>query len=64
MATIIKSDAHADLEALCASVAKNTAPDPELVRRIQERAATVKSQLAMQSIAEIAVQLVREIRDE
>ena len=63
MNTATFSESLADLEALCASVGK--AQDPELVKRVQERAREVRERVYReQGLLDMAVDLVREARDE
>ena len=63
MSTAISSEALADLEALCASLGKPQ--DPQLVKRVQERARELRERVFREKgLLDVAVDLVRETRDE
>jgi hypothetical protein len=63
MKTPTASQALADLEALCVSFGKPQ--DPELVKRVQERAREVRERvLRDKGLLDVAVDLIRETRDE
>lgn len=69
MSTTSRSDAsqagyHADLAALCESIALRRPIDPALARRVQERAEHVRAELKQKELQNIAVDLLREVRDE
>lgn len=53
-----------DLESLCNSAAAGRAVDPVVARRVQERAAKVREELRKKGETDIAVELIREVRDE
>jgi hypothetical protein len=53
-----------DLESLCASAAAGRAVDPIVARRVQERAAKVREELQKKGPTNVAVDLIREVRDE
>lgn len=63
MKTISISDSKADLEALCGAVASGAAVDPDVLRRVRERAEEVRAELAARGPTDIAVELVRESRE-
>ena len=57
------SPALADLEALCLSFGKPQ--DPDLVKRVQERARQVRERVYREKgLLDVAVDLIRETRDE
>jgi hypothetical protein len=61
--TGIPPDVMADLEAVAAAVAAGVKPDPELARRVRERADKARQELiATRGVQDIGVQLIREIR--
>jgi hypothetical protein len=63
MKTSTTSQALADLEALCVSLGKPQ--DPELVKRVQERGRQVRERvLREKGLLDVAVDLIRETRDE
>ena len=63
MKTAISSQALADLEALCLSFGKPQ--DPDLVKRVQERALAVRERVYREKgLLDVAVDLIRETRDE
>lgn len=63
MNTATSSAALADLQALCANLGKPQ--DPELVKRVQERAREVRGRvLREKGLLDVAVDLIRETRDE
>jgi hypothetical protein len=63
MKTATPSQALADLEALCQSYGKPQ--DPELVKRVQERAREVRERVYREKgLLDVAVDLIRETRDE
>jgi hypothetical protein len=53
-----------DLESLCASAAAGHPVDPVVARRVQERAAKVREELQKKGQTDVAVELIREVRDE
>ncbi|HVC96771.1 MAG TPA: hypothetical protein VND64_24040 [Pirellulales bacterium] len=57
----ITTDIMSDLEALCASIAARRPVDPVVARRVQERSESFRKTLRETNIA---VELVREVRDE
>jgi hypothetical protein len=63
MNTATSSEALADLEALCGNVGKPL--DPDLVKRVQERARAVRERVYREKrLLDVAVDLIRETRDE
>jgi hypothetical protein len=63
--SIIPPDILADLEAVCRQVRSGGVRDPELLRRVAERAAAARREiLATHGVRDLAVDLIREIRDE
>ncbi|MGH7136450.1 MAG: hypothetical protein ACREHD_11975 [Pirellulales bacterium] len=60
----VPTDVMSDLEAVCAALAERRPVDPVLARRIQERAEKVKEEIRRRGVTDMAVALVREIRDE
>ena len=61
MSTIEQHDVAADLEEVIRMIPHGGVKDPELIRRIQERTAKIRATL---SPTNIAVELIRETRDE
>ncbi|HEV3341323.1 MAG TPA: hypothetical protein VG125_13225 [Pirellulales bacterium] len=53
-----------DLEAVCAALAKGQAVDREVAGRVHQRAEKVKEDIRRQGVTDVAVSLIREIRDE
>ena len=53
-----------DLEAVCAALAERRPVDPIVAARVHERAETAKDELRRKGLTDVAVALVREIRDE
>ena len=63
MKAATSSQALADLNALCLSLGKPQ--DPDLVKRAQERARQVRERVYREKgLLDVAVDLIREIRDE
>jgi len=62
--TIIVTQGLQDLDSLCASAAAGQRVDPVVARRVQERASKVRDELRKKGMTEIAVELIREVRDE
>ncbi len=63
MTATTSSDALADLETLCLNVGKPQ--DPELVKRVRERAKQIRERVFReQGVLDVAVDLIREVRDE
>ncbi len=61
----IPPEVLADLEQVCRQAAAGGSPDPELLRRVTARAAAVRREiLEKHGVLNVAVDLVREIRDE
>jgi hypothetical protein len=56
--------AYADLEALCDSVAVGASIDPQVAARVRQRAEQARVELNAKGPLDVAVTLVREIRDE
>ena len=61
MSTAERNDVIADLEEVIRMIPSGGVRDPELLRRIQERSAKIRATLPT---TDIAVQLIRETRDE
>jgi hypothetical protein len=62
---VIPPDILADLEEVCRQAASGGVRDPELLRRIQERSAKAREEiLRKHGVLNVAVDLIREIRDE
>ena len=63
--TAIDSDALADLEEVCRQTGRGgIVRDPELVRRITERADRARAEMVRRfGVQDISVELVREMRD-
>jgi hypothetical protein len=65
MSAETRNDARADLKAICDALADRRKPDPELVRRVDERAAKATARIyARHGLLDVAVDLIREVRDE
>jgi hypothetical protein len=65
MNTSIPSEIVADMQAVADGVSAGKTLDPELVQRIAERSKKVQEELLQQyGVREIAVDLIREIREE
>jgi hypothetical protein len=61
----IPADVMADLEAVVAAVAAGKAPDPELARRVRERADRVREDVFRRhGLINVAVPAIRELRDQ
>lgn len=58
------ADVMSDLEAVCAALAERRPVDPVVAKRIRQRAEKVKEEIRQKGITDVAVTLVREIRDE
>lgn len=65
MKTIETDQAQADLEEVCLLLsAGQRVTDPELIRRIEERADAARAEdLRLFGVREVAVETVRELRD-
>jgi hypothetical protein len=61
--TPIPADVLADLEAVCNSGANNTPLDPETARRVDERAAKARQQIADRPLDNFGTAVIREFRD-
>ncbi len=61
MATTVES---ADLEAICLALAEKRAVDPAVSKRIEERANLVREEIAKRGVTDIAVDLIREARED
>lgn len=64
MSTVNSSAALHDLELLCASAASGEPVDAALAARVQERSEEVLRELRSKGLTNIAVELIREGRDE
>jgi hypothetical protein len=63
--SLIPSDVMADMQAVADAVAAGKPVAPEIARRVQERSRQVLEELLrLHGVREIAVDLVRAIRDE
>ena len=63
--TKIPSEILADLEEVCQQAAAGGVRDPDLLRRVKERSAQVRQELLRKhGLLNVAVDLVREVRDE
>ena len=61
----IPAEVMADLQAVSDAVAAGKAVDPEIARRVRERSRKAQEELLRRyGVREIAVELVREIRDD
>ncbi len=62
---VIPPDILADLKEVCRQAASGGVREPELIRRVTERAEKARQEiLAKFGVQDIAVSLIREIRDE
>ncbi len=52
-----------DLEAICLSLASGKPVDPEVGSRIEQRADKVRDEIKKRGVTDIAVSLIRELRD-
>ncbi|MBI1899991.1 MAG: hypothetical protein HYS13_02605 [Planctomycetia bacterium] len=60
-----QSEALADLEALCSSLAAGRPVDPDLAKRIRERSERIREEIRRKhGVLDVAVQLIREAREE
>ena len=60
----IAPDVFADGEAVIEAIAAGRKPDPELARRVRERAATITEEIRQQhGVLDIGVPAIREFRD-
>ena len=55
---------NADLEEVCRAAAERRRVDPEVSRRVRERANAVREELRKRGMTDVAVSLIREARDE
>jgi len=62
MATAI--DIQADREELYRAIREKRRPDPDVARRVRERAEAVKEDIRKSGITDLAVPLIREAREE
>jgi hypothetical protein len=63
-AASIPTDVLADLEAVCRQAAAGEVRDPQLVRRVQERAAKARQDiLDRHGVQDVGVAIIREARD-
>jgi hypothetical protein len=61
----IPADVLADMQAVADAAAAGRPPDPEVARRVRERSARIQDELRRRyGVREIAVELVRQGRDE
>lgn len=54
----------ADLEEVLRAARERRPADPEIVRRVEERASKVKEEIRRRGITDLAVPLIRQARDE
>lgn len=59
----VSTESIEDLKAVCESRAANRPVDPIVARRVQERAAKIKEEIRNRGTTNIAVELIREVRD-
>lgn len=60
----VDADAASDLEEMARQLAAIAIPDPDLVRRIRERAAQARAELeATVGVQNVGVSIIREMRD-
>jgi hypothetical protein len=65
MSTEVRTDAQADLEAICKAIAEKKPIDPAITRRVRERSRQAREELLrLHGVRDIAVELVREAREE
>lgn len=65
MSTEVRTDAQADLEAICKAIAEKKPIDPAVAARVEERAKKARAELLQtHGITNMAVDLVREAREE
>jgi hypothetical protein len=65
MSTQVRTDAQADLEAICKAIVEKKPIDPAVSARVEERGKKARAELLRtHGITNIAVDLVREARDE
>lgn len=63
--SIIPPDVMADVQAVADAVAAGGAVDPEVARRVRERAEKARQEiLALHGVQDIGVSLIRELRGE
>lgn len=60
----VPTDVMSDLEAVCTALAERCPVAPAVARRVQQRAQKVKDEIRRNGVTDVAVALVREIRDE
>jgi hypothetical protein len=61
MATAVE---NADLEAICLALAEKRPVDPEVSKRVEERADKVRAEIARRGLTNVAVELIREARED
>ena len=61
---LVPTDVKSDLKAVCDALAMKRPVDPAVAERIRQRAEQVKDDLRRRGVTDVAVSLVREIRDE
>jgi hypothetical protein len=64
MAPVPLSQASADLKTILECVSKKVPIDPEVRERVKRRADEITTRLRAEGPKELAVELIREIRDE
>ncbi|MBL8826072.1 MAG: hypothetical protein JNM18_03750 [Planctomycetaceae bacterium] len=60
----IADQERADIEAVMDAVLHHRKVDPEVRKRIDERANLIRAEIARKGVTNIAVELIRELRDE
>lgn len=64
MSTAIPPDVRHDRESLCNSAASGRPADPVIVRHIPERAERIEAEIRKRGTTNVAVELIREVREE
>ena len=55
---------NADLEAICLALAARQPVDPDVSRRVEERADKVRAEIARRGVTNVAVDLIRAARED
>ena len=61
---IVPTDVMSDLKAVCDALAMKRPVDSAVAQRVHQRAELVREDLRRRGVTDVAVSLVREIRDE
>lgn len=65
MSTESRTDAQADLQAICDAIAQKRPIDPAVAARVEERGKRATEEIyARHGLLNVAVDLIREVRDE